>query len=153
MLENAMAGKGFGPESLTNMRWDDIRSGYRQSFDQSKSEFDSQAARVIAPGDNRVKSFLDNAFSRELASGMDAINRQQRLELKSDEQVGRGMTADALAQERRMAVSGAQSYNAALQTQMADQRQFGTFGTNLMGNVGSGMMDYYFANKIAGGQV
>ena len=149
-IGNAMAGKGYGPESLTNMRWQDMNQGFDKSFAGAKSQMTSQMGRVVDPRDTRTKTAVSQGLARDYASGKDSLNRGRRQEAEGDRRMGMGMAADAIAKEQRMTVSGAQQYNNALRTSMGNEARFGTFGSNVAGGVGSGMVDAYFANQIAG---
>ncbi len=150
-IENAIAGKGYGPESLTNMRSSSMYAGLKTSFDTAGQDMQAQLNRVLKPGDDRPREFMTKNLGRDYYTAKDTIARQQRTEKVSDKQMGMGMAADSLAQEQRMSVSNANAYNATLQANMVNQRQFGNFATNVAGGVGSGMMDAYFAKQMAGG--
>ena len=54
-----------------------------------------------------------------------------------------------IQEQVRMSIGGGQMYNQALQQNFMNQQQYGTFGTNLYGGIGSGMADYYFAQNMA----
>lgn len=150
-IENAMAGEGYGPKSLTNMRWNSMYEGLESSFETAGQDMQSQLNRVLKPGDERPREFMTKNLGRSYYAAKDTLARQKRSELVSDKQMGMGMAADAIGKEQRMSVSNANAYNATLQANAVDQRQFGTFGTNVAGGVGEGMMDAYFAKQMSGG--
>lgn len=149
--ENAMAGLGFGPQSLTKLRWDSMYKGLDESFETAQYDMSAQLNRVLKPGDERPREFMTKNLGRSYYAAKDVLSRQKRSELVSDKQLGMGMAADSLAREQRMSVSNANAYNATLQANMINQRQFGTFATNVAGGVGEGLMDAYFAKQMAGG--
>ena len=151
VLENAMNGRGFGETGTPQLFTKDLMAGYNRAFTDAKADYMSQMNRVVDPEDTRVKGFIGAQLNREQASGRDALQRQIKAERIGDKDMGLAMAGDAVAMEQRMSVNGAQMYNQALQANMINERQFGTFGTNLAGGIGSGLMDLYFAKQISGG--
>lgn len=150
MLRNALAGRGFGPESLTRRRDEDRFAGLKTSFNTARGEVESQLSRTVDPRDTRVTSFVSQGLDRAFNTAQDNLKRQIRSERVSDEQLGRELTADTIAQEQRMSISGAQSFNQQMAINFSNQQEFGTFGTNVAGGIGSGLTDAFFARKFAG---
>lgn len=148
MVAEGLGGRGFGPSNLTTMRSRSLYGGLDTAYAEGKSDFESQMARTLDPKDVRVKDYLSNTLQREYLTRKDAISRGLRTEKVSDIDISMNMASDYLAGEKRMAVSSAQSYNAALQRDFTNQQQAGTFGSNIAAGIGSGMADYYFAQKM-----
>lgn len=149
MVERGMAGEGYGPSGLLNLRRTSTERGLAESFAQTKGEFESQIARTVRPDDWRVKSYLGSSLGRAYASARDDQKRMFRTEAVQDRDLSMSLAADYLAQEKRMTVSGTQAYNQALQMNAANQAQYGTFATNLAGGIGSGLMDYMYSRQMA----
>lgn len=149
MVERGMAGKGYGTSKLTNLRRASTTEGLRESFAQTKDEFESQMSRTVRSEDERVKDYLRSNLQRAYVSAQDDLRRGFRAEAIQEQDLSMGLAADYLAQEKRMSVSGTQAYNQALQMNMANQARYGTFATNLAGGVGSGLMDYMYSRQMA----
>lgn len=149
MIEQGMAGEGFGTPGFAALRKTSLYGGLAESFTQAKGELTSQTARTVKSGDTRVKGYLESELGRSYISQKDTLRRGLRQENVSDKQTAMDMAATTLGQEERMSVNAAQAYNQAMQSNMAMQQQYGTFGTNLAGGLGTGLMDYYFAQGMA----
>ncbi len=148
MVSQGMKGEGFGTPELTAQRSTDMYRGLNLSYERASSDLQSNMSRTIDPEDTRVKDFMSQSLNRAYVTGKDNISRSIRQEKVSDIDVSQGMAADYLAGEKRMAIGGAQMYNQALQQNIMDQQRMGTFNTNVAAGVGSGAMDYYFAQKM-----
>ena len=148
MVNRGLKGKGFGTPQFQRQRKKSFMSDLNESFGTAKSELTSQMNRTLDPDDFRVKDYLSNTLSREYVTKKDDINRALRTEKVADTDMSMNLAADYLASEKRMTVSGAQMYNQAVQGNIAMQGQAGTFGTNVASGLGSGMADYYYAQKM-----
>ena len=149
MVERGMTGAGYGTAGLSAMRKTSMESGLAKSFGQTKSEFESQMSRTINPEDVGVKNYLRSNLQRAYVSAQDDLKRGIRAEGVQEQELSMGLAADYLAQEKRMSISGTQAYNQSMQMNLANQQQYGTFGTNLAGGLGSGMMDYMYSQQMA----
>ena len=147
-ITNAMEGRGFGPTSLLNKRYSSTMEGLDESYGQAQGDLTSQLARSVRPGDTRVSNFAQNQLTRDYITAKDQLRRGFTQEKLDDQEIGLGMAADALAQEKRMSIQGAGQYNTAMTQQRAYEQQYGTFGTNLWGGIGEGAASYMFAQKM-----
>jgi hypothetical protein len=150
MIDNAMAGKGFGPLEVTNrlnqMRSDSIDSSYATA----RGELNSDLARTLQRGDSRPSDYLNQALNRQQITDKDTLRRNIQAEKIADMDTGMTMANSVLASERRMSGANVDAYNSTLQQAARNDAQYGTFGTNVAGGLGAGMTDYYFAQKMAG---
>ncbi len=148
MVKSGLEGKGYGTLAFLQQRRKTLYGGLDESFTEAKSDLKSQMSRTIDPQDTRVRNYVTNMLSREYFGKKDEISRALRMEKVSDTDMSMAMAADYLAGEKRMSVSGAQMYNRALQQNIMDQEQMGTFGTNVAAGLGSSMADFYYAQKM-----
>lgn len=146
ILGQALAGRGFGN---TNLRERDALSAYGDAHKTARSGMMSEMFRTVAPEDSRVKSHLSNMMARTYTTGRDEIRRSFRQERTGDTDLAQGMATEMLSNEKRMGVSSARLYNRALARADAMTSQYGTEAANIAGGIGSGMMDYYYAQKWA----
>ena len=149
MVERGMSGEGYGTEYLTNQRIQASKEGLADSFKQTKGELNSQISRTINSQDSRVSNYLGSSLSKAYTSTQDDIRKSYRAEAVGDKDMSMGMASDYLASEKRMTISGAQAYNQAAMANQQQEQQYGTFGTNLAGGLGSGMMDYMYSRQMA----
>ncbi len=147
-VQEGLAGRGFGTTDFTQQRTGSLYAGLDKTFKTATSEFESQMARTLDPRDVRVKDYLTNTLQREYITKKDDITRSIRAENVSDIDLSMGLAGEYLAGEKRMAIGGAEMYNQALQQNIVNQQRTGTFGSNLASGIGSGMMDYYYAQKM-----
>jgi hypothetical protein len=150
IVSNAIKGQGFGTGAFQDQREKSLTSGLGKSFNQAKSDFNSNMARTIDPRDTRVKNFAGNLMDRANITAQDDMQRNIRAEKVSDQTMGMDMGQQMLSNEQRIGVGNAQALNNALATNMANAQQMGTFGTNVAAGMGQGMSDYLFAQKMGG---
>ena len=149
-VSEGLEGRGFGTPELTALRSSSLFRGLDESFETAKGEFESQTARTLDPRDTRVKDFLSNTLNREYITRKDTQARAIRAEKVSDIDTSQAMANVFLANEKRMALDAGNLYNQALQTNIVNQQNAGTFGSNLASGIGAGATDFYFAKKMGG---
>ena len=148
-IVSGMEGRGFGPGELIRKREQSTFRAFDEAYDASKKHLDSSISRVVDRKDTRAADFMRSNLTRAYYAGKEQLKQNFRAEKVSDIDMSMGLAADQLAGEKRMAVSGAQMYNQALQKNIMNQMQYGSFASNLWGGIGEGMMDYYYAQKMA----
>ena len=149
-VSEGLEGRGFGTPETTALRSSSLFRGLDESFETAKGEFESQTARTLNPRDTRVKDFLSNTLNREYITRKDTQARAIRAEKVSDIDTSQAMANVFLANEKRMALDAGNLYNQALQTNIINQQNAGTFGSNLASGIGAGATDFYFAKKMGG---
>lgn len=149
LVSNAIEGRGFGTSAFNRQRNLRTRTGLQESFEQSKSEMDSQLNRSIRPEDSRVRNFVGASLDRSYITAKDQAERGIRAEQVSDQSMGMDMAGTMLANEQRLGVSSAQSFNNALAQNMATANTMGTYQSNIAAGVGQGLMDYNYAQQMS----
>ena len=148
MVERGLEGRGFGSGMLDMQAQKTLYGGLETAYGTAKSDLNSQMSRSIESGDTRVKGFMQSSLDRSYISGKDEIARGLRAQKTADVDLSMGLATEYLAGEKRMSVNSGNSYNQALQGNLAYQQQYGTFGSNIAAGVGEGSMDYYYAQKM-----
>ena len=147
-VTNAIEGKGFGTTGFQAQRAQSFSSGLAKSYNQTRSDFDSNMARTINPADTRVKNYAGKLMDNAFITAKDDMSRNLRAEKVSDQSIGLDMGQQMLSNEQRIGVGNAESYNNALAVSMSNAQRMGTFGTNVAAGMGQGMTDYLFAQKM-----
>ncbi len=150
VYNRALEGKGFTTPALDRVRQNAAYGGLLQSFLEGRSELERTMERVINPNDLGVKQHLLDLYNRNYQSGKDALRRGFKAEKLSDKDQAFGMAAGAIGNEMRMGIANMQAYNNALQTQMAQEAQYGTMMTNIAGGLGYALPSFYYAKKMGG---
>lgn len=148
LVTQGLAGKGYGTPGSQELREKSLYTGLDKTFATATSDLKSQSARTIDPRDTRVKDFVSDQLGRSYFSKKNEIREGLKAERIADVDLSMGIASEYLAGEKRMSINTAQMYNQALQQDYARQSQIGTFGTNVAAGVGSGMVDYYYAQKM-----
>ncbi len=148
MVQRGLEGEGFGTPGFIEDREQTSRKGLAESYGTAKSELSSQLVRTLDPRDTRVKNFAMDTLEREFITKQDDISRVTRAEKVADTDLSMAMAGEYLAGEKRMSISAGQVYNQAVQSNIGMQQQLGTFGTNVASGLGTGMADYYYAQKM-----
>lgn len=144
MVTRGLKGEGFGPPELSKLREESLYAGLEKTFKSTTAQFESQMKRTIDPADVRVKGFLTTQLQRAYTTAKDEIRTGIRAEKVADIDFSQSIAAEYLAGEKRMSINTAQMYNQALQRGLNTP----SFATNVASGVGSGMVDYYFAQKM-----
>jgi hypothetical protein len=149
LVTNAIQGRGFGTDQSNRRSMMDRRGGLEESYNTARGEATSQMARTLRPEDTRVRSFVGSSLSRAYTTSKDDLERTMRAERVSDKQMGMDMASGMLANEQRLGVNAAESYNNALTQNMANASRMGTFQSNIASGAGEGLMDAYYANQMS----
>jgi hypothetical protein len=110
---------------------------------------DSQLNRSIRPEDTRIRNFVGASLDRSYTTAKDQVERGIRAEQVSDKTMGMDMAGTMLANEQRLGVNSAQSFNNALAQNMATANTMGTYQSNIAAGVGQGLMDYNYAQQMS----
>ena len=151
LIQQGMSGGGLLPQGLQSLRQQEARQGLTSSFGQARQELGSDLSRILHPGDTGPRNYLMNQMDRQKLSAQDALTRGFRMEQLTDQQGARDMGFGAWGNEMRMGIGSMQAYNQAESGRLANEAQYGTFGTNVAGGLGSMLTSAHFAPKMAGG--
>jgi cytochrome c1 len=147
ILESGMAGTGLTTPELMANRKAAANTGLTAAFDTTRADTTSALSRVLKPGDSGVESYILRGLDKEKTNAQNSVRQGFKAETLADKDTAMGLTAATVGNEMRMGISGMQAYNQSVQTNAQNEQQFGTFGTNLMGGLGSGLTNMYFAQK------
>lgn len=150
LLQQAMSGQGILPGGLAVRRKENASQGLLDAFSTARSDLQSELSRTLRPGDIGPQQYLMAAMDRNFLSQKDDLRRGFHMEDLTDKDLGMSLTATAIGNEKRMGVNAMQTYNQAMAQNMDNQARFGTFETNLMGNLGEATMNLYFAKRMGG---
>lgn len=148
MYGRGIKGKGLMPASLDRALQKRESQGLQKAFAGARQDMNSDLSRILSRGDHRSRNAINTSFNEAQISARAGSARAERMRDVGDVDTARDMAFAATSNERRIGASAMQSYNSAVARNTAMERQYGTFGTNLAGGVGSGMTALYFAQGM-----
>jgi hypothetical protein len=136
-IERALAGEGLIPQDIRDTAISNKLEALKSGYFEAKGSLASNLNRTVPSGDTKVREYAQGALSRNYYKQARDVPLQYEKSKYDEMQQATDMGSELLMQEKRQAVAGADANNQQIMQNYMNQRQYGTFNSNLMAGLGS----------------